>query len=242
MMRSIDGLDGLLKRAAARNIFGTKMRSVIKSANPDGIRRIADQQFEYGKQIAAAGLVPIIEPEVDIFSADKAESEKLLKAEIRRHLDSLPADVDVMLKLSIPSEDNFYADLIAHPRGDAHRGTFRRIQPGRSGREACAQSRAHRKFLAGSFGRFVREADGRGIQQNACRFRRQDLPRFRRLTRILSYFMGKTRAEFKSIGQFAFRRNKPTAEAFLKDIHFQRFEPLNKARHRFPAPAIRAEC
>lgn len=116
LMKPIDGLDGLLKRAATRNIFGTKMRSVIKSANPDGIRRVADQQFEYGKQIAAAGLVPIIEPEVDIFSADKAESEKLLKAEIRRHLDSLPADVDVMLKLSIPSEDNFYADLIAHPR------------------------------------------------------------------------------------------------------------------------------
>lgn len=116
LMKPIDGLDGLLKRAAARNIFGTKMRSVIKNANPNGIRRIADQQFEYGKQITAAGFVPIIEPEVDIFSADKAESEKLLKAEIRRHLDSLPADVDVMLKLSIPSEDNFYADLIAHPR------------------------------------------------------------------------------------------------------------------------------
>lgn len=116
LMKPIDGLDGLLKRAATRNIFGTKMRSVIKSANPDGIRRVADQQFEYGKQIVATGLVPIIEPEVDILSADKAESEKLLKAEIRRHLDSLPADVDVMLKLSIPTEDNFYADLIAHPR------------------------------------------------------------------------------------------------------------------------------
>jgi len=116
LMKPIDGLDGLLKRAAVRNIFGTKMRSVIKGANPEGIRRIADQQFEYGSQIAAAGLVPIIEPEVDIFSADKEISEKLLKAEIIRHLDSLPAEVDVILKLSIPSEDNFYADLIAHPR------------------------------------------------------------------------------------------------------------------------------
>lgn len=116
LMKPIDGLDGLLKRAAVRNIFGTKMRSVIKGANPEGIRRIADQQFEYGSQIAAAGLVPIIEPEVDIFSADKEISEKLLKAEIIRHLDSLSAEVDVILKLSIPSEDNFYADLIAHPR------------------------------------------------------------------------------------------------------------------------------
>jgi fructose-bisphosphate aldolase class I len=114
MMKPIDGLDELLKRAAARNIFGTKMRSVIRSANPSGIRKIVDQQFQYGVRIAAAGLMPIIEPEIDIFSADKMDSEKILKLEILRHLDELPESIKVMLKLSIPSEDNFYAELISH--------------------------------------------------------------------------------------------------------------------------------
>lgn len=116
MMKPIDGLDGLLKRAAERHMFGTKMRSVIKAANPAAIRRIVDQQFEYGRQIADAGFVPILEPEVDIFSADKVESEKLLRAEILTHLGALPENIAVMLKLSIPSEDNFYAGLITHPR------------------------------------------------------------------------------------------------------------------------------
>ena len=116
MMKPIDGLDELLKRAANRNIFGTKMRSLIKNANPDGIQMIVDQQFEYGRKIAAFGFVPILEPEVDIFIDDKAESERLLKAAILRHLNELPKDVTVMLKLSIPSEDNFYAELIAHSR------------------------------------------------------------------------------------------------------------------------------
>ncbi|KLU63071.1 fructose-bisphosphate aldolase class 1 [Peptococcaceae bacterium CEB3] len=116
MMKPIADLDDLLKRAVERKIFGTKMRSVIKSADSTGIKRIVDQQFEYGQRIAAAGLVPIIEPEVDIFGTDKAESERLLKAEIFRHLDVLPEGVTVMLKLSVPTEANFYSDLIAHPR------------------------------------------------------------------------------------------------------------------------------
>lgn len=115
-MKPIDGLDTLLKRAAARHIFGTKMRSVVRGANPTAVRKIVDQQFEYGKRIAAAGFLPILEPEVDISIPDKAEAEKLLKAEILRHLNGLPEDTQVMLKLSIPSQDDFYADLIAHPR------------------------------------------------------------------------------------------------------------------------------
>ncbi len=115
MMKPIDGLDALLKRAAERHIFGTKMRSVIKEANRDGIRRIVDQQFEYGRQIAEAGFVPIIEPEVDIHSADKAESEAILRRELKEHLDALPDGMLVMLKLSIPSVDNFYADIVKHP-------------------------------------------------------------------------------------------------------------------------------
>lgn len=115
LLKPIDGLDALLKRAVERRIFGTKMRSLIKEANPSGIRQVVEQQFAIGQQIAAAGLVPIIEPEVDIASADKAESEKLLKAEIRSQLAALEPDVKVMLKLSIPTEDNFYAELIEEP-------------------------------------------------------------------------------------------------------------------------------
>lgn len=116
LMIPIDDLDDKLKRAANNGIFGTKMRSVIKSANPEGIRSIVDQQFEYGIKIAAAGFVPIIEPEVDIHSEDKAESEVLLKENIIRCLNDLPQTVSVMLKLSIPTVDNFYADLIANPK------------------------------------------------------------------------------------------------------------------------------
>lgn len=116
IMKPINGLEDLLIRAVDRKIFGTKMRSVIKQANPEGIKKLVDQQFMYGKQIAAAGLIPIIEPEVDIHSADKAESERLLKAEILKNLDALPEDVTVMLKLTIPSEDGFYSTLFTHPR------------------------------------------------------------------------------------------------------------------------------
>lgn len=116
LMKPITGLDELLARAKERNVFGTKMRSVIKKANPEGIRKVIEQQFEYGRQIVAAGLVPIIEPEIDIKSEDKAESEKLMKAEILKQLDQLPEGDMVMLKLSIPEEDGFFTDLIKHPR------------------------------------------------------------------------------------------------------------------------------
>jgi len=116
LMKPIPDLDDLLKRANGRNIFGTKMRSVIKEANPDGIRKVVEQQFAIGKQILAAGLVPIIEPEVDIHSPDKRESERILRDEIARQLSALDEGATVMLKLSIPTEDDFYLDLIEHPR------------------------------------------------------------------------------------------------------------------------------
>jgi len=116
LMKPISGLDALLARARAKGIFGTKMRSVIKQANPAGIRAVVDQQFAVAKQIIAAGLVPIIEPEVDIHCPDKAAAEDLLKSEIRAKLDALPDGQLVMLKLTIPSQDNLYADLIKHPR------------------------------------------------------------------------------------------------------------------------------
>ena len=115
LMKEIKGIDTLLRRAVERKMFGTKMRSVINQANPEGIKKIVDQQFLYADRICVAGLVPIIEPEVDIHSTDKAESEYLLKMEIHKHLETLPEDKQVMLKLSIPSVDNFYADLITHP-------------------------------------------------------------------------------------------------------------------------------
>ena len=116
LMKPIPGLDPLLARAKAKGIFGTKMRSVIKQANAAGIKAVVDQQFAVAKQIVAAGLVPIIEPEVDIKCPDKAAAEDLLKAELKANLDKLPEGQLVMLKLTIPSKDNLYADLIAHPR------------------------------------------------------------------------------------------------------------------------------
>lgn len=116
VMKLISDLDDVLKRANERNIFGTKMRSVIKEANPEGIKKVVEQQFEVGKQILAAGLVPILEPEVDINSKDKEQSEKILKEEMLKHLDQLSEDQNVMIKITIPAVDNYYKELIDHPR------------------------------------------------------------------------------------------------------------------------------
>ncbi|KEQ25691.1 fructose bisphosphate aldolase [Paenibacillus tyrfis] len=115
LMKPMPDLNDLLKRAVERNIFGTKMRSLIKEANPAGIKKVVEQQFAIGKQIVEMGLVPIIEPEVDIYSTDKAASEKLLKDEISAQLSALDKDAKIMLKLSIPTENNFYSDLMKDP-------------------------------------------------------------------------------------------------------------------------------
>ncbi|MEO3944064.1 fructose bisphosphate aldolase [Gorillibacterium sp. CAU 1737] len=115
LLKPIPGLDDLLKRAVDKHVFGTKMRSLIKEANPEGIRKVVEQQFELGKQIFAAGLVPIIEPEVDIHATDKVKAEELLKQEIKKQLAALDSEVKVMLKLSIPTENDFYADLSEDP-------------------------------------------------------------------------------------------------------------------------------
>ena len=116
LMKPMPGLDPLLARAKAKGIFGTKMRSVIKQANAAGIKAVVAQQFDVARQIIAAGLVPIIEPEVDIKCPDKAGAEDLLKAEVMAQLDKLPEGQLVMLKLTIPNRDNLYADCIKHPR------------------------------------------------------------------------------------------------------------------------------
>ena len=116
LMKDMPELDALLDRANERNIFGTKMRSVVNSFNEEGIKAVVDQQFEVGKQILAKGLVPIIEPEVNINSADKKEIETLLNKEILAHLDDHSEGEEVMLKLTIPTEANLYEDLVNHPR------------------------------------------------------------------------------------------------------------------------------
>ena len=117
LMKPMPGIEDLLKEAKESfGIFGTKERSVIHEANAEGIKAVVDQQFELGKTVVAAGLVPIIEPEVDINSATKAEAEEILKAEIAKHLDALPEGDDVMLKLTIPSVDGLYDELADHPR------------------------------------------------------------------------------------------------------------------------------
>jgi fructose-bisphosphate aldolase, class I len=116
VMKPIPGLDDLLARANDKGIFGTKMRSVIKLADEAGVTAIVDQQVEVGRQILAAGLVPILEPEIDIHSPQKAEAEGLLKAALLGRLDQLPDDQVVMLKLTLPEEDGFYTDLVEHPR------------------------------------------------------------------------------------------------------------------------------
>jgi len=116
LMKPMPELAALLAKAKAKRIFGTKMRSVIKHANAAGVRGIVDQQFEAARQILAAGLVPIIEPEVDIHCPEKAKAEALLKAALLEKLNELPAGQLVMLKLTLPEQDDFYAECVSHPK------------------------------------------------------------------------------------------------------------------------------
>jgi fructose-bisphosphate aldolase class I len=116
LMKHIDGLDALLKRGVEKGMFGTKMRSVISAASEVGIAAIVAQQFDLGRQILGHGLIPIIEPEVTITIADKAEAENILLAELTKQLDALPDGKDVMLKLTLPEVANLYQSLVSHPR------------------------------------------------------------------------------------------------------------------------------
>jgi fructose-bisphosphate aldolase class I len=165
LMKPMPDLDKLLARAKAKGIFGTKMRSVIKQANPAGIQAIVDQQFQVARQIVAAGLVPIIEPEVDIKCPDKAAAEDLLKAAILRELDKLPEGQLVMLKLTIPTRDNLYADCIAHPRVlkvVALSGGYSRAE--------ANEKLARQKGMVASFSRALTE--GLTAQQSGAEFDR----------------------------------------------------------------------
>ena len=151
-MKPIPNLDELLAKAKESGVFGTKMRSFIKRANTAGIKAVVDQQFELARQILAGGLVPIIEPEIDIYSPEKAEAEAMLKAAILEGLSSLGADQYVMLKLSIPDVDDFYADLVRHPR------VLRvvALSGGYSRDEACARLARNHGVIA-SFSRALTE-------------------------------------------------------------------------------------
>lgn len=163
LMKDITDLDELLKRAKDRHIFGTKMRSLIKHANAEGIKAIVDQQFEIALRIYKAGFVPILEPEVDIFAEDKQASEELLKKEIIRHLADLPEDVKVMFKLSIPSVEGYYSDLMK----DTHVLRVVALSGGYTRREANVRL-ARNPGLIASFSRALTE--GLSIQQTEKEF------------------------------------------------------------------------
>lgn len=152
LMKPMPQLDDLLARAKTRHIFGTKMRSVIKSANTKGIAAIVDQQFEIGRRIAAAGFVPILEPEVDIHAADKADCEAMLLAEINKHLADLNDDEKIMFKVSIPSVDGLYSKIMA----DAHVVRVVALSGGYSRNDACERL-ARNPGLIASFSRALTE-------------------------------------------------------------------------------------
>lgn len=163
VMKPMPDLADLLKRANERHIFGTKMRSVIKAANKKGIERVVAQQFEVGKQIIAAGLVPIIEPEVDINIADKKEAEAILKEELKKQIALLSPDQKIMLKLTIPTVADFYADLM-------HLAPVVRVVAlsGGYARELANELLAKNHGLIASFSRAL--AEGLFFQQSEAEF------------------------------------------------------------------------
>jgi fructose-bisphosphate aldolase class I len=156
-------LDSLLSKASAAGIFGTKMRSVIKEVNETGVNAVVDQQFEIGRRIVAAGLMPIIEPEVDIHCVNKAAAEDLLKAAIMKQLNSLNADESVMLKLTLPEKDGLYDDCVSHPnvaRVVALSGGY--------SREEANDRLTRQKGMVASFSRAL--AEGLSAQQSDDEF------------------------------------------------------------------------
>ena len=163
LMRPITGLAELLRQAREKNIFGTKMRSVIKTANAKGIAAVMEQQFAVARQIAEAGLMPIIEPEVDIHSPDRRESERMLKEEAFKRLSALPQGMQVMFKFSIPVEDDFYRDLM----DEAHVLRIVALSGGYSRAEAN-EKLARNKGLIASFSRALTQ--GLSARQSDAEF------------------------------------------------------------------------
>src|SRR5215831_4854871 len=163
LMKPIPTLAALLEKAKSKRIFGTKMRSVIKGANAAGVKEIVNQQFELAAQIIGAGLIPIVEPEIDIHCPEKAKAEELLKAAILEKLNQLPQGQIVMLKLTLPEQDNFYADFVKHPK------VLRvvALSGGYSRDEANDRLRRNRGVVA-SFSRAL--AEGLSAQQSTAEF------------------------------------------------------------------------
>ena len=163
LMKPMPALAALLEKAKSKRIFGTKMRSVIKQANAAGIKDIVNQQFELAAHIIAAGLMPIVEPEVDIHCPEKAKAEGLLKAAILEKLNQLPQGQMVMLKLTLPEQPNFYADFVKHPK------VLRvvALSGGYSREEANNRLRRNHGVVA-SFSRAL--AEGLSAQQSAAEF------------------------------------------------------------------------
>src|SRR5215510_9111862 len=163
LMKPMSALAALLSKAKAKRIFGTKMRSVIKHADAAGIKNIVNQQVELAGQIIAAGLMPIVEPEVDIHCPQKAKAEELLKAAILEKLNQLPKGQMVMLKLTLPERDNFYADFVKHPK------VLRvvALSGGYSREEANSRLRRNHGVIA-SFSRAL--AEGLSAQQSTAEF------------------------------------------------------------------------
>ncbi len=163
IMKPIPQLDERLAKANSHGVFGTKERSVIKLANEVGIKKVVDQQFDLGKQVLAAGLVPIIEPEVDINSPEKAKAEEILKREILSNLDQLSADQNVMLKLTLPETPGFFDELVAHPR------VVRVVAlSGGYSRDDANKKLAQNKGVIASFSRALSE--GLSAQQSEAEF------------------------------------------------------------------------
>ena len=163
LMKPMPALGALLEKAKSKRIFGTKMRSFIKQANPEGIKNIVNQQFEVAGQIIAAGLMPIIEPEVDIHCPEKAKAEELLKAAILEKLNQLSQGQMVMLKLTLPEQDNFYREFVRHPK------VLRvvALSGGYSRDDANNRLRRNQGVVA-SFSRAL--AEGLSAQQSAAEF------------------------------------------------------------------------
>jgi fructose-bisphosphate aldolase, class I len=163
LMKPIPALAALLEKAKAKRVFGTKMRSVIKQANATGIKNIVNQQFELAAQIIDAGLVPIVEPEIDIHCPEKAKAEALLKAAILKKLNELPAGQLVLLKLTLPEQDNFYADFVKYAK------VLRvvALSGGYSREEANNRLRRNKGVIA-SFSRAL--AEGLSAQQSDVEF------------------------------------------------------------------------
>ncbi len=163
LMKPIPGLAETLARAKTKGVYGTKMRSVIKLANPAGVKAIVDQQFEIGKEILGAGLMPILEPEIDINSPQKAEAEALMKASILENLGSLGAGQQIMLKLTLPEDPSFYDELVKHP------AVLRVVAlSGGYSREEANARLSKCKGIVASFSRAL--AEGLSAQQTAQEF------------------------------------------------------------------------